>query len=258
MYKGKPVKLIVIFLGVIFTSLLPINSAKTLALSEDSCVKDSGYFYIIDEYVNIRPTAIPYYSKGECHKAALKKYGCIPSIEGKQFMARGVSYGVVTGIDYIRDEITSDYRNRCILNPNRDPSSCEMEHYRYFTCSCKEATSTWYASLGISISWTNLDGKKYQCGLEEFVLSNLQALGVAKAFNPLGLLEQVTKLIFAIGLFLFIINFMQGALLYVRSSGEEAELKKARHKVTVSIVGLIFMFLITGVIIFTYGIIQSS
>jgi hypothetical protein len=258
MHKGKSVKLIVIFLGVIFTSLLPINSTKTLASAEESCVEDSGYFYIVDEYVNNRPAASPYYSKGECHKAALKKYGCIPSIEGKQFMARGVSYGVVTGIDYIRDEITNEYRNRCILTSDRDPVSCETQHFRFFTCSCREATSSWYSSLGISNSWTNLEGKKYECGLEEFVLSNLQALGVAKAFNPLGLLEQVTKLIFAIGIFLFIINFMQGALLYVRSSGEEAELKKARHKVTVSIVGFIFMFLITGVIIFTYGIIQSS
>ena len=256
MFKGRFIKFIIIFLGVTFTSLLPSTSTKSLASPAESCVKDAGYYYIIDEYKNNRATASPYYTEGDCHRSALSKYGCIPSIQGQQFMARGVSFGVVTGIDYLRDRITDDYRSRCIISRDRDSSSCETEHYRFFTCSCREVASTWYTSLGISTTWTNLEGKKFECGLEEFVVSNIQTLGVTKAFNPLILLQQVTKLIFAVGIFLFIINFLQGAILYVRSNGEESSLKQARHKVTVSIVGLIFMFFVTGVIIFTYGIFQ--
>lgn len=256
MYKGRILKLIVIFLGVFVTSILPNNSTKTLASSEESCIKDTGYYYIIDEYKNNKATASPYYTEGACHRSALSKYGCIPPIQGQQFMARGVSFGVITGIDYLADRITDDYRNRCILSKDRDSKSCDNEHFRFFTCTCKEVASTWYPSLGTSTSWTNLEGKRFECGLEEFVVSNIQALGTTKAFNPLILLQQVTKLIFAVGVFLFIINFLQGAILYVRSNGEESGLKQARHKVTVSIVGIIFMFFITGVIIFTYGVVQ--
>lgn len=256
MYKSRILKLIVIFLGIFVTSLLPINSTKTLAAPHDSCIFDSGYYYIIDEYVNNRAAASPYYTEGACHRSALSKYGCIPAIQGQQFMARGVTYGVITGIDYLADRITDDYRDRCIISPNPSDSSCDNENFRFFTCKCKETTSTWHSFLGISTKWTNLEGKNFECSLDEFVVSNLRTLGTAKALNPLIIIQQISKLIFAVGIFLFIINFLQGAILYVRSSGEEANLKKARHKISATIIGLVFMFLVTGVIIFVYGITQ--
>lgn len=258
MYEGKFSKVIIMFIGLILVSFTGIGSVKSIASTEDACVQVSGYFYIIDQYQNNRTTANPYYTRGECEAATLNLYGCNPSIQGQQFMARGVSYGIITGIDYLRDRITEEYRNRCINSNTRNTTSCETEHYRYFTCNCKKSPSTWYSSLGLSRSWTNLEGVRYECGLEEFVLSNLKTLRAAKEMSPLIIIQQISKLVFAVGIFLFIINFLQAGVLYVRSNGEEAGLKQARHKVTISIAGLIFMFFVTGVIMYTYGIISRA
>lgn len=258
MYNIRNLKFIILFIGVTLVSFTSNITIKSMASTEKSCVQDAGYFYIIDQYQTNRATANLYYTRGECEAAALNLYGCNPSIQGQQFMARGVSYGIITGIDYLRDRVTEDYRNRCINSISRDENTCETEHYRYFTCNCKKSTSTWYSSLGLSRSWTNLEGIRYECGLEEFVLSDLRTLGTTKEMSPLVVIQQITKLVFAIGIFLFIINFLQGAVLYVRSNGEESGLKQARHKVTISIAGLIFMFFVTGVIMFTYGIISRA
>ncbi|NBO21851.1 hypothetical protein EBU94_00710 [bacterium] len=259
MYKGKYAYFIIIFVGLMCTTLLPNLTNKIQASESESCIldMDSGFWHIIDQYVNNRSFAAKYYTKEDCHQAALASYGCIPAIEGQQFIARGSTLGTITNINYLTDRITDDFRNKCIVSPDtEDMEECRNTNNRYFTCVCSEDT-TWMPVWGNVKKWKDLDGKVYSCGLDEFTFADLRILGVANAFNPLPLVSEISRLILAVGVFLFIINFLQGAILYVRSSGEEAGLKQARHKVTASLIGFIFMFLITGVIMYTYGVLQN-
>lgn len=256
MYKGtfsKVIRLFCLILTTIFMLILTSNTSMAQVSQTDSCLENAGYWYIVDRYVTNPSTASPYYTKKECHEAALGLYGCIPSIEGQQFKTSLTSSTFTADIDFINDLITDDYRAECIGSGTRDAATCGTD-MRYYTCNCKVNNTAWYSGLGLSTTWTSQDGTRYECALEEFKLKDLKVLGTSKIVSPIGLLNMIVNMLAAVAIFLFIINFLQGALLYVRSNGEEAGLKNARHKVTSSITGIIFMFLVTRVIMFVYEI----
>jgi hypothetical protein len=260
MYKGLISKIATTFcmitLGVILTTFTPITS-KAQVSQTDSCIENSGLWYIVDQYVTNPSAASPYYTKQNCHEAALGIYGCIPSIQGQQYKIQNTSSWSSGQINYLTDVISDDYRKNCINKNNRSEAACGTNN-RFFTCSCKKANSSWHSNFGLSTTWTSQDGTRFECVLEEFVLKDLKVLGTSKIVSPMGLLNMIVNLLAAVAIFIFIINSLQGALLYVRSSGEEAGLKQARHKVTANIVGIIFVFVVTRVIMFVYEIIQSQ
>jgi len=225
--------------------------AKTKAANTDSCVNVGGFYYIIDQYLTNSATASPYATQDDCFQAALATYGCIPAIHDVEFLG---SSGItpIYHINYLTDRLTPEYKTAC-LAPGNDKSNpmCDPTK-KVFKCICNESINLASRVVGISRSWKTNSGAILQCGMLEIPYDKLVNTNPIESKNPAKLIETSSQLIFAVGIIIFIFNTLEAALMYVRSTGEEAMLKQARHTFTRSIIGLLFMFFVSGIILYVY------
>lgn len=235
---------------VIFITSLNFTT-KTQAANTDSCVNVGGFYYIIDQYLTNSTTASPYATLTDCETSALALYGCIPAIDKVEFLG---SPGLtpIYQINFVTDRLTPEYKKACIApgddktNPMCNPSK------KVFKCLCQESTNFSTKIVGITRSWKTNSGVTLQCGLIEIPYDSLAKLRLNESMNPANLIKTFSSVLFAVGIIIFIFNSLEAGLMYIRSTGEEAMLKQARHTFTRSIVGLLFMFFVTGIILYVY------
>jgi hypothetical protein len=238
-------------LVIILTSLnFP---TKTQAANTDTCVNVSGFYYIIDQYLTDSTTASPYSSQEDCFQAALATYGCIPAINNVEFLG---SAGItpIYQINFVTDRLTPEYKIACIASGNDKSNPICDPTKKVFKCVCNESINVATRVIGISRPWRTNSGMILQCGMIEIPYDRLLSANITESMNPAKLIDVSTKLIFAVGVIIFIFNTLESALMYVRSTGEEAMLKQARHTFTRSIIGLLFMFFVSGIILYVYEI----
>jgi len=235
---------------VIFITSLNFTT-KTQAANTDSCVNVGGFYYIIDQYLTDSTTASPYSTQDDCFQAALAEYGCIPAIDKVEFLG---SPGLtpIYQINFVTDRLTPEYKKACIA-PGDDKTNpmCDSTK-KVFKCVCNESLNFVSRVVGISRSWKTNSGTILQCGMMEVPYDRLLSTNISESMNPINLLEAFSKLIFAVGIIIFIFNTLESSLMYIRSTGDEAMLKQARHTFSRSIVGLLFMFFVSGIILYIY------
>lgn len=236
---------------------------------ESTCTQVSGNYYITTElvracgYLNLSCTSLSsiqaYPSETACTRGAVERYGCIPATHDKVFF--GTQSGNAYQVNFTENEVSYAEAFACLkektdsLVDRRTPNYSQYgafcsETTKFFQCKCSKTLVGSGGIIGEIINWST-GNSNYSCFMTAISTPQLVELKKIKSLSPFALIKTVTDVLFAVAVFIFIINLLRIGMVYVRSGGIPDNLKNARTLLNNTIAGMIFLLLVSGLIAYT-------